>query len=38
MVTGVTAVRDPQNARYPDITPQPLDDVLRQTLSGTDEK
>jgi uncharacterized protein YbjT (DUF2867 family) len=38
MVTGVTAVRDPQNGRYPDITPEPFDDVLRQTLLGTDEK
>lgn len=38
MVTGVTAVQDPQNGRYPDITPEPLDDVVAQTLTGTDEK
>jgi uncharacterized protein YbjT (DUF2867 family) len=38
MITGVTAVRDPQNARYPDITPEPLDAVVRATLPGTDEK
>ncbi|MDT7578742.1 MAG: hypothetical protein QOK35_2 [Pseudonocardiales bacterium] len=37
MVTGVTAVRDPQNGRYPDITPQSLDDVVAQTLHGTHE-
>lgn len=37
MITGVTAVRDPQNARYPTVTPQPLDDVVRQTLPRTDE-
>jgi uncharacterized protein YbjT (DUF2867 family) len=37
MVTGVTAVRDPQNRRYPDITPKPLDDVVAQTLHGTYE-
>ena len=38
MITGVTAVRDPQNARYPDITPEPLDAVVRATLPGSDEK
>jgi uncharacterized protein YbjT (DUF2867 family) len=43
MITGVTAVRDPQNGRYPDITPKALDDVVRSTLPGftrpdTDEK
>jgi hypothetical protein len=38
MITGVTAVRDPQNGRYPDITPETLDDVVRSTLPDTDEK
>jgi uncharacterized protein YbjT (DUF2867 family) len=38
MITGVTAVRDPQNDRYPEITPEPLEDIVRRTLPDTDEK
>jgi uncharacterized protein YbjT (DUF2867 family) len=32
MITGVTAVLDPQNDRYPEITPEPFDDIVRATL------
>lgn len=38
MITGVTAVRDPQNDRYPDVTPEPLDDVVHRILPTIDEK
>jgi hypothetical protein len=38
MITGVTAVQDPQNHRYPEITPEPLDDIARRILPTNDEK
>ena len=38
MITGVTAVRDPQNHRYPEITPEPLGDIVRRIVPGAGEK
>ena len=38
MVTGVTAVRNAQNNRYPQIVPEPVDDVVRRTMPDNNEK
>ena len=38
MITGATTVRDPQNHRYPEITPEPLGDIVRRIVPGADEK
>ncbi len=38
MITGVTAVQDPQNHRYPEITPEPLDDIARRILPANHER